>query len=109
MIIEESDSSLTSINQRSAANNLNDTDNESEDIIPPKKARGETKMYDYYNGRNLGTKLSNLKFSKCERGLFSYFLKFNPKKIILIVLSDLVALGLPKQLSFNLIIWQIEK
>ncbi|RNA17934.1 hypothetical protein BpHYR1_031043, partial [Brachionus plicatilis] len=48
IIDSESDSSSTSIIQRSAANNVDDTDNESEDIVPPKKTRGQAKVYDYY-------------------------------------------------------------
>ncbi|RNA43781.1 hypothetical protein BpHYR1_033261 [Brachionus plicatilis] len=42
----ESDSSSTSIIQRSAANNVDDTDNESEDIVKPRNCP-KIKFFDF--------------------------------------------------------------
>ncbi|CAF1021939.1 unnamed protein product [Brachionus calyciflorus] len=48
----ELDLSSTSIIQRSSSNNPDDTDNEIDELIPTKKARGETKVYDFYKKYN---------------------------------------------------------
>ncbi|RNA17800.1 dnaJ -like protein [Brachionus plicatilis] len=63
----ESDSSSTSIIQRSVANNLDDTDNESEDIIPPKKPGAILKWHPNCNNYKLQAMEKN-EFYGLERG-----------------------------------------